>query len=102
MAHDDIWSRGDVAAHRPKDDEPTGDRERDYVEHVGARKLSVAERLVVAATLVLLGFAGLTAHLGSRGSPSVAAATAAPVAVAEPFDRSDYCREYSPYPGREC
>ena len=102
MTHDDNWSRGDVAAHHSKDDEPTGDRERNYAEHLSARKLSLAERMVVAGALVLLGFAGLTAHLGSAGSPSVAAATAVPASLYETIDSSEYCREHSPFPGREC
>ena len=88
--------------HLKKDDEATSDGERDYVEHLCARKLSVTERLVVAGALVLLGFAGLTVHLGSLKSPSAATAIAAPAAVPETFDSSDYCREYSPYPDRDC
>ena len=101
MTHD-TWSRGDVPAHHTTDDEATGEGERGYVEHLSARKLSVAERLVVAGALVLLGFAGLTAHLGSPESQTTATAGAAPAAVSESFSSSDSCREYSPYPDREC
>jgi hypothetical protein len=102
MTHDDSWSRIDAAAHHTKGDEATGDGERDYAEHLRGRKLSLAERLVVAGALVLLGFAGLTAHLGSWEPPSAATAATAPAAVSESFDGSDYCREYSPYPDRNC
>jgi hypothetical protein len=89
-------------AHRPSEREGASDGERDYVEHVRAQKLSILERFVVLGALVLLGVAGMTAHLGASMPSAVDPIATASVSGQTPHRVSDYCREYSPYAERAC
>ena len=97
-AHSDI-------AHRPLEREGAGNGERDYVEHVRAQKLSISERIVVLGALVLLGIAGMTAHVGGAmplGVDPAATASITTTTTTTPHPASEFCRDYSPYAERSC
>ncbi|WP_244914999.1 hypothetical protein [Rhizobium sullae] len=104
MTHHDILnpSRNDMVAHHAKHDEAAGEGELGYVQHLNAQKLTLGERMLVVGALVLLGVAGLTAHLSSSVSPEVTGAIAAPQPVTSPHNSLDHCREYSPYAEKSC
>jgi hypothetical protein len=98
----DSWSaeRGDTVHHHATGEELSGMGEREYVEHVKANRLSVSERFIILGALLLLGVAGLTAHM--NGSMASAIDTSSVGAISESLPSLDYCREHSPYADKSC
>jgi hypothetical protein len=102
MTNDDAFNvaRGDTVQHHNTDEELNGMGEREYAEHVSAHRPSVSERFIVVGTLLLLGAAGLTAHMG--GSMASAVDTETVSSIEQSLPSLDYCREHSPYADKSC
>jgi hypothetical protein len=98
----DSWSaeRGDTVHHHATEEELSGMGEQDYVEHIKANRPSMSERFIIVGALVLLGVAGLAAHMNGSMASTV---DLNPVgSVSEPLPSLDYCREHSPYADKSC
>lgn len=78
-----------------------GSGERDYVEHLRAQRLSVAERIVVFLVVALVGAFTFTAR-----TPDAVATdprpTASIVQTTDPLLDGASCGEYSPYRDASC
>jgi hypothetical protein len=98
----DSWSaeRGDTVHHHATGEELNGMGERDYVEKIKANRPSLSERLIIVAALLLLGVAGLTAHMNGTMASGVDLSSVG--SVSEPLPSLDYCREHSPYADKSC
>jgi hypothetical protein len=102
MSNDDAWNavRGDVVQHHATDEELNSTGEREYAEHVNAHRPSVSERFIVVGTLLILGIAGLLAHMGGSMASGVDTETVSSISRSLPS--LDYCREHSPYADKSC
>lgn len=102
MTNDDNWNavRGDTVQHHATDEEMNGMSEREYAEHVSAHRPSVSERFIVVGTLLLLGIAGFTAHMGGTMASGVDTETVSSISGSLPA--LDFCREHSPYADKFC
>jgi hypothetical protein len=102
MTDVDSWSaeRGDTVHHHETGEELNGMGERDYVEHIKANRPSLSERFIIIGALLLLGVAGLTAHM--NGSMASGVDTSPVGSVSETIPSLEYCREHSPYADQSC
>jgi hypothetical protein len=79
--------------------EPKGDGERDYHEHIEARRLSVGEIFVVVVAAVMLAGMGL-AHQGAATSPQTTGSIA--TSYSQPVGGSARCSDDDHYLSERC
>ncbi len=98
----DSWSadRGDTVHHHATNEESDRMGEREYQEHIKANRPSASERFIIVGALLVLGAAGLTAHMG--GSVASAVDRSPVGSIVESSLTLDYCREHSPYAEKSC
>ncbi len=89
------------------DTEQSGSAGRDYAERVAANRPTITERFIIAAAVLLLSAAGVTAHFTGPAGSSIDNSTVGSVSEAvtpAPGKATslDFCREHSPYADRSC